>query len=252
MTTPVGTITTQRLSERLREFPLLSGLQSACLDEFRAHASVVRLERGEIVIKRGQHLNGFYGVLNGRLKLYLLSCGGQERVVRLFKSNDCFGEAIMFNDMPSPVFVETIMRTELVFLPRDLVMPVFAKDHDFALAMVRGLGRMLRELLADLESCCLQNARQRVIRYLCNLKPSDPRIDDEVELPASKATVASTLNLSAETFSRELHALEHRGLIRISRRVIHLNDRKRLNDLLELTSDSGESSAPDADSKTKR
>ena len=128
----------------------------------------------------------------------------------------------MFNDIPSPVFVEALKRTELVFFPRESVMPVFRKRHDFALSMVQGLGRMLTELLTDLECCCLHNARQRV---------SDPRISNQVELPASKAIVASILNLSAETFSRELHALENLGLIRISRRVIYLNDRPRLREI---------------------
>lgn len=232
MTATFGAIT----SERLSELRLLSGIERNSLDEIAAHASKSRVERGEVVIKRGQQLTGFYGVLAGSLKLYLLSCDGQERVVRLFEPNDSFGEAIMFNDIPSPVFVEALKRSELVFFPREIILPVFSKRVDFAFAMVQGLSRMLRELLSDLECCCLQNARQRVIRYLCNLKPSDPRITDEVELPASKATVASTLNLSAETFSRELHALEHQSLIRISRRVIHLNDRRRLNEILELTS----------------
>ncbi len=217
----------------LSQLRLLSDVQPGCLEQIAEKASAFGIERGEVVIERGQHLDGFYGVLSGTLKLYLLSCDGHERVVRLFQPNDSFGEAIMFNDIPSPVFVEAINRAELVFFPRDSVMPIFTERHDFALAMVRGLGRMLDELLTDLECCCLQNARQRIIRYLCALEPTDPRISDEVELPASKAVVASILNLSAETFSRELHALENQGLIRISRRVIHLNDRRRLLEVAE-------------------
>jgi CRP-like cAMP-binding protein len=233
MTSTHGSISSQRLGE----LQLLSGVQQSCLEDISNQASSVRVERGEVVIKRGQHLAGFFGVLSGSLKLYLLSCDGQERVVRLFQPNDSFGEAIMFNKIPSPVFVEALKRTELVFFPRESVMPIFQNRHDFALSMVQGLGRMLTELLTDLECCCLQNARQRISRYLCSLKPSDPRIGNQVELPASKAIVASTLNLSAETFSRELHALENQGLIRISRRVIYLNDRQRLKEIATMNSD---------------
>ena len=227
MTSTNGSIS----SHRLGELQLLAGLGDACLADIAKKTAPVRVERGEVVIKRGQHLAGFFGVLSGGLKLYLLSCDGQERVIRLIQPNDSFGEAIMFNDIPSPVFVEAIKRTELVFFPRESVMPIFRERHDFALSMVQGLGRMLTELLTDLECCCLQNARQRISRYLCSLTPSDPRIGDQVELPASKAIVASTLNLSAETFSRELHALENQGLIRISRRIIYLNDRQRLKEI---------------------
>jgi CRP-like cAMP-binding protein len=50
-------------------------------------------------------------------------------------------------------------------------------------------------------------------------------------MSAPKAVVASTLNLSAETFSRELHRLQHHGYIEIERRVIKLADRNGLRAL---------------------
>jgi CRP-like cAMP-binding protein len=60
----------------------------------------------------------------------------------------------------------------------------------------------------------MQNARR------CERFPNK----GQVTLPACKAVVASSLHLSAETFSRELHRLAAEGLVTIDRRTIHLHD----------------------------
>jgi CRP-like cAMP-binding protein len=48
---------------------------------------------------------------------------------------------------------------------------------------------------------------------------------DTVPLPASKALIASRLNLTPETFSRVLHDLQQRDLIAVDGRTICLLDR---------------------------
>jgi CRP-like cAMP-binding protein len=51
-----------------------------------------------------------------------------------------------------------------------------------------------------------------------------------VVLPASKALVASTLNLTAETFSRELHELARRDLVQVDRRTLRIPSLRRLRE----------------------
>jgi CRP-like cAMP-binding protein len=81
-------------------------------------------------------------------------------------------------------------------------------------------------LLEDLEGCCLLSAGERVERYLFqNVRRCERFLNKgQVQLPACKALVASSLNLSAETFSRELHRLAAERLVTIDRRTIHLHD----------------------------
>ncbi|MFM1892810.1 MAG: hypothetical protein RLZ44_1887, partial [Pseudomonadota bacterium] len=168
-----------------------------------------------------------------QLKIYLLACNGSERVIRLLTPGDCFGEAIMFNDFPSPVFVETLSETQVCFFPKEHVYQALAAQPKFTFAMLRNLSHMLGELVNDLEACCMQNARQRLAHYLlCNATENAAQVRT-VELPASKVVVASTLNLSAETFSRELHQMAHEGLIEVQRRSITLRDPQGLKAVAE-------------------
>lgn len=217
----------------VRALPLFQPLEEDPLRRIAQASRVQRLKRGTIIIERGAHLDGFYAVLEGQLKIYLLACNGSERVIRLLTPGDCFGEAIMFNDFPSPVFVQTLSETQVCFFPKEHVYQALAAQPKFTFAMLRNLSHMLGELVSDLEACCMQNARQRLAHYLlCNATENAAQVRT-VDLPASKVVVASTLNLSAETFSRELHQMAHEGLIEVQRRSITLRDPQGLKAVAE-------------------
>ncbi len=59
-----------------------------------------------------------------------------------------------------------------------------------------------------------------------NLAPvhGDGGASAEVRLPAGKAIIASSLNLTPETFSRELHQLAGRGLIDVKKKTIRVHN----------------------------
>ncbi len=211
---------------------LFAGLDKANIDAIARGGWALTLDRATRVLSRGEQLDGLYAVFEGQLKLYMLSCSGDERVLRVLRPGDSFGEAIMFNAVPSPVFVESLSSVRLGYFPAQVVKDALAADPDFTAAMLRGMGAMMRELIQDLDACCLQNARQRTVNYLLREFDAAPPPHAEIVLPAPKAVIASTLNIAAETFSRELHHLQHRGLIQINRRTLYLRDRTGLIDAL--------------------
>ena len=214
--------------DQLLEQPLFERLDRLSVEEIARGGWAIAHKRGVRVLSRGDRLDGLYTVFEGRLKLYMLSCNGDERVLRILQPGDSFGEAIMFNAIPSPVFVETLAPVRLGFFPRSVITDALASKPNFTASMLQGMSALMRELIRDLETCCLQNALQRTVSYLLREAEAAPPPHVEVQLPAPKAVVASTLNISAETFSRELHRLQDEGLIEINRRVIYLRDRKRL------------------------
>jgi CRP-like cAMP-binding protein len=211
--------------EQLREQSLFSDLEQRYLESIARGGWTVERRRASRILGRGDHLEGLYTVFEGRLKLYMLSCSGDERVLRILGPGDTFGEAIMFNGIPSPVFVESLSPVRLGYFPRQTITRALNSNPQFTAAMLRSMSMIMTQLIADLESCCLQSAVQRTVNYLLRAADAGPAPHVEVQLPAAKAVVASTLNISAETFSRELHRLKDRGLIEINRRTIYLRDR---------------------------
>lgn len=219
--------------EQIRSFPLFKPLDSEAADELTRRARARTVRKGELLLKRGEALDGLFTVLSGKLKIYLLSCNGAERIVRLLSPGDSFGEVIMFNEIASPVFVQGLVTSRLAYFPRESVYAMLASRPKFTIAMVKSLSHMLHEMISDLESCCMQNARQRLAHYLVCRAHDGAEPTEILQLPASKAIVASTLNLSAETFSRELHQLARDGLISIDRRKIRMHDVDKLKALAQ-------------------
>lgn len=219
--------------EQMRAQPLFRDMDKKSCELVARGGWVVEEGRGVRVLGRGDRLDGMYTVFEGNLKLYMLSCSGDERVLRVLGPGDNFGEAIMFNAIPSPVFVETLSPVRLGFFPRRTITNTLESNPKFTASMLRGMSMLMSELIHDLETCCLQNAQQRTVNYLLRQAAASAPPHVEIQLPAPKSVIASTLNISAETFSRELHRLQDDGLIEINRRTIYVRDQKGLIKLVE-------------------
>jgi CRP-like cAMP-binding protein len=207
---------------------LFSDIDPSALESIARGGWTVEKRRATRILGRGDDLEGLYTVFEGSLKLYMLSCSGDERVLRILQPGDTFGEAIMFNAIPSPVFVESLSTVRLGYFPREIIASALSSNPKFTFSMLRNMSMIMSQLIHDLETCCLQNALQRTVNYLLREADAAPPPHVEIQLPAPKAVVASTLNISAETFSRELHRLKGMGLIEINRRTVYLRDRDGL------------------------
>lgn len=217
--------------EVVRQMPLFQRLAETTLQSVADAGRLGSFPRGECILGRGDSLEGFFVVCDGSLKVYMLSCAGSERILRVLQPGDSFGEDIMFNAFPSPVFVDALAAAHLAFFPREAVTAALQDDAAFSTSMFHNMSRLIGELIRDIEACCLMTAQQRTIAYLLRETESGGNISDRLELPASKWIVASMLNLSPETFSRELHRLQGLGLIRIVRRLILIRERAGLLDM---------------------
>lgn len=218
-------------TERLAQAPIFENLEQERVLDIVGRSRTVCHPRGVRVLSRGDRLDGLFVVLSGQLKLFMLSCSGTERVLQVVQAGESFGEAFMFKQIPSPVYVDTLRESELAFLPSEAIIDALRKDPDFVFSMLRNLSGLMELLIIDLETACMQNALQRTVNYLLREAERSPAPHIGLTMSAPKAVVASTLNLSAETFSRELHRLQHHGYIKIERRVIKLADRNALRAL---------------------
>ena len=214
----------------LREVPLFSALEDDALSFIAGGCHLRTAERGRLLCEKGSRLQGFFLVLGGRVKLAILSEEGAERVVDICLPGRLFAEASAFLDQPCPYFAEALSDSRLLFFDRQRIREAATLWPEVAMAMLGSLARQVHGLTRDLETCCLMSAPRRVSRFLLQEMEHGASTTDEaeIELPAAKVVVASRLNLTAETFSRELHALARSGVIAIDKRRIRILSVDRL------------------------
>ncbi|MFG6459759.1 Crp/Fnr family transcriptional regulator [Roseateles sp. BYS96W] len=211
----------------LRRLPLFSEIAPASLQRLAAATRLRALERGAFALCAGDACEAFFVNLGPPVKLFVLAPNGNEKVIELIGPGQSFAEALMFLGRPSPVNAQALGDTQLLVLPREAVLQAMAADQRLALHMLAGLSRRLHGLVSDVQAYALQSGLQRVIGYLLR----DAGDDDgacTVELPVSKATLASRLSLTPEYFSRVLRELEDGGLLRVDGRRILIADVQRL------------------------
>lgn len=214
----------------LARLALFNDMASEELGRIAAGTVEIHAKRGDTLFRRGDPSTGFYAVIYGQIKLAFTSPQGSEKVVEIIGPGYSFGEAVMFMDKPYIVTAQALADTLLLHIEKSVVLEELARDPDFARKMLSGLSRRLHGLISDVEAYSLRSGTQRVIGYLLPHAEAATSTGDgtQIELPFSKAILASRLNLTPEHFSRILHDLADHGLIDVSGKNITIPDVEKL------------------------
>lgn len=211
--------------------PLFSGLSPDELSRIAKSCQIRSYAKGEMIFSVGEACEVFHIVVNGQVKLYVVSPAGQEKVIEIISPGQSFAEALVFLNKPYILNAQALADTVLVNVSKRGVVSEIEQDPHFALHMLAGVSRRLHSLVQDVEAYALQSGMQRLIGYLLRDVEMDSAKGQNtltVSLPASKATIASRLSLTPEYFSRVLHELEAQQLISIDRRDIRIRDVDKL------------------------
>lgn len=80
---------------KLQEFPLWADLQAKEIDELLEIVTVVGFKSGEILFKPDDPPDYLYRLQHGRVKTYVHSPQGQEKIMRIFCPGDAFGGLLL-------------------------------------------------------------------------------------------------------------------------------------------------------------
>ncbi|HEY0847865.1 MAG TPA: Crp/Fnr family transcriptional regulator [Noviherbaspirillum sp.] len=215
-----------KVRDFLIRLPLFNEIAPEELEKIAATVTEKHVPRGESIFRRGDPCVGFHIVIYGQVKLAFISPDGNEKVVEIIGPGYSFGEALMFMEKPYIVTAQALADTLLLHVPKDAIFSELERDPKFARKMLAGLSRRIHGLISDVEAYSLSSGTQRVIGYL--LKDETPADGDQITLQVSKTILASRLNLTPEHFSRILHDLAAKQLIRIDGRNITILDIEKL------------------------
>jgi len=203
-----------------------SGMRAEQLEFLLDESAYLDVSRGETLYTQGGDTRKIYCLLSGRIKIGLTASSGNERVIDIVLPGNTFGESALFWKQAVPVYAEAMAPSLLLVLNSENVLTSMRKWPEVTLTFLKLAHQRIQSLLEGMYACCLRTAEQRVVDYL--MQNAEALASDQmqavVNLPANKAVVASSLNLSPETFSRQLHQLENNGVVRVDRHSVHIFD----------------------------
>jgi CRP/FNR family transcriptional regulator len=222
------------LAESLKHAMLFSGLDKKARESVARLATDRKVPAGQTVVRDGDPADGFYVVLDGKVKVYKLAPDGRQQILHVFGPGQAFGEAAMFAGETFPAFAETLAESRLAFFPRDRFLKGLGENPALAFGLIASLARLCRQLTGLIEQIALTDVAGRLARYLTDLarrKGVPLEKGQTVRLDIPKGELARQIGTAPETLSRGLARLAAADLIAVDGKVITFRKAAKLEAL---------------------
>ena len=206
--------------------PLFKALDAAALARLAACTTRRPLKRGETLFRQGEAARAMYVVAYGEIKLSSATPARGSRLTGIVGPGQSFGEPVMFLERPTLVQAQAAADTLVLQVPKEAVFAELEHNPKFARRMIAGLSQRVERLVHELDRQALGSGSERFVAYLLRHGRDDTSL--VLTLPATKAEIASQLNLTPEHFSRILRDLAAAGLLQVAGRRITVPDKNRL------------------------
>lgn len=163
---------------------------------------------GGLVYLQGSQAEEFYYVVKGRVKSFLSSGGGDERILTVYQTGDIMGEAAFFDGLPRVSSAQALTACAIVSINRRQAQQTLARCPELTMALLQYLSRTVRLLSSHVDSMSFLRADQRIARQLLALRPTDGG-----PISCTHEDLGYSVGVSRVTASRILGEFTRRGII---------------------------------------
>ena len=191
--------------------PVFEGIKPEVVDRLIAPATVLTLKHGECLYHQGDLATAFYIVVDGWMKLYRITTGGDVAIIHVFTRGESLPEAAALTGAHHAASAEAISKVQIVRIPSDHLVRCIREMPDMAIAMIAASSRRLQRLVQDIERLKAQTGLQRVAEFLASLCPEGAG-PHAITLPYDKTLIAGRLGVQPEYLSRVFAKLRRLGV----------------------------------------
>ncbi len=206
-----------QISSVLKNSFSLEGLDPELADGLSSLARSMKLKPGSILFEAGDPGNGCYAILEGSLKVSILSIDGDEQLLAVLGPNNIVGELALLDGRPRSATVSALKECQLAFMDK-AAFERFADDNPAVyrhmLTIVGGRLRQANDVLAARSFLPLPG---RVAQTLLQLADSfgKPLDGDRilVNYKLGQAEIANMAGAARENVSRVLNEWKRAGVV---------------------------------------
>jgi CRP/FNR family cyclic AMP-dependent transcriptional regulator len=194
---------------------------------FREHGNRQTFRKGDFVIRPGESPPGIFYIYHGLVKAYDITKYNEENLLIIRKEDELFPLIWGITGQERHVIYQALAPTTTWQISRDIFLEFIEKRPE-ALAplldMTLEMYRLHSERILNLE---YRTVRERIISFLLTMSQRFGKETEEgllIEVPLRHQDIASSVNATRETASRELAMLERKGLLKNKQSLIYLVD----------------------------
>ncbi len=194
---------------------------------FKVHGRKQTFKKGDFIIRPGDTPSGIFYVYRGLVKAYDITKYNEENLLIIRKEDEIFPLIWAITGQERSVIYQTLAPTITWQLSRKTFIE-FVKDKPETLAplldMTIEMYRLHSERILNLE---YRTVRERIISFLLTMGQRFGKQTPGgllIEVPLRHQDIASSVNSTRETTSRELSALERKGFLKNHQSLLLLQD----------------------------
>ncbi len=219
--------------ELLKGVYIFAEVNEKHLEDILSHCHERRYPKGEIIVSENEKGDSMFLILEGEVKVSLVSEDGKEIILSTLIKGDFFGEMSLLDGEPRSANVIALSDVDLLELSREDFLVEIVSNRHIASAILKVLSKRLREANDRILGLMSKDVFDRLAEYFqkeAKLKGRE-LIDGSVvfeRLPQSE--IAAIVGSSRETVTRAMKEMVDRGMIITSGKQIILkkNFQKRL------------------------
>jgi ATP-binding cassette subfamily B protein len=104
--------------QRLKDLPILAGLEDSLLGELAGHLTTEQFPAGRVIVHEGDPGTRFYIIVRGTAVVERAGSGGVSQTLGILQDGDFFGEIALLRDSPRTATVRTVQSCLCVSLSR--------------------------------------------------------------------------------------------------------------------------------------
>jgi len=209
--------------QRCEEWSMLNKIE---LDELARATKCKTFELGEVIYHEGSACDGVYYVIKGLIGVRKADPGGDDTLLWLASPGDTLAYRALLADEQHRDSAEVLKPVTAVHINRNLMMRLIQANSNFGIGFLRRVARELGRTEERLHETITLTARARLAHLLLlfhgEFHHSDLGNSLTLELPVSRADLASLLGIRRESLSRLIRTLESDGIARFEGRQVHL------------------------------
>lgn len=191
-----------------------------------ADAGVTRTwKKDKLIYAQGDTADCIYYLLSGRVKSFIASPEGKERLLTIYQAGDIFGEAAFFDGRPRFSSAQLMTDGSVAAVDRAALERCMQTTPSLTFDLLRYLSAAVRMLSTHLDTSSFLPADKRTAHLLLRMTP-----DASGVIVCTNEELGSALGISRVTVSRVLNALAKRGWITLKYRAVIVNDRNALRE----------------------
>ncbi|GAB6104629.1 Crp/Fnr family transcriptional regulator [Blautia glucerasea] len=187
--------------------------------------------RGTVLHNGSVDCLGLLLILSGQLRAYIISDEGREiTLYRLFERDVCiFSASCVMSNIQFEVIIEAEKDSDVIVLPPHVYKKLMEESAVVANFSNQIMGSRFTEVMWLIEQIMWKSFDKRLAAFLVE----ESILDNTDALKITHEKIANHLGTAREVVTRMLRYFQSEGLVKLSRGIIELTDKKRLEEISE-------------------